>query len=216
MRVVYTDQLLRIVGGLEDTLVLIGRLGDGVRSDTDHELKDLPQIITTTFNAHAAIPRQTIDYSSDVVIHMPDEFEFRIDVENLGRLARETLVRMIPYAAELWGERYQPIAELLMGGRNKALGRDEREELRRATLEVWSMPVKGKVFVLGQDISNPSDRIAATAAIRDAGGIVTDQVFPTCDYFVTDRPDLGRAAKAAGAKLVIDTLIERVMTGSRT
>ena len=93
--------------------------------------------------------------------------------------------------------------------------KDEREHLRRATREVWALHVRGKVFVLGKDIKEDWRRAAKRDGIRHAGGLVQDEASPSCDYFVTNDQEEAELARRAGAKRVIDTLVQQVLTMER-
>lgn len=216
MRVYYTRSLLRVVEGTEDWLYVHGRLAAEITSEIEQNLKNFPKDIQAQFTFDAS-ERQIVDYSSEPIVYMPDEFAFHLDIEHLDRLARETLIRMIPLDAALWQSRYSsPIAELWIGGRDEVLTKEERDRLKEVTLEVWALPVRGKVFVLDEhSLRTPLQRAAVPEAIREAGGIVHEQVSAACDYYVTDRPEAAEAALQAGAKRVIDTIIQMLMTGTR-
>ncbi|MDR7494085.1 MAG: hypothetical protein QN190_07930 [Armatimonadota bacterium] len=147
---------------------------------------------------------------------MPDEFTFFLDVESLGRLAREVLIDMLPLYASTWETKDVPIAELWIGGRDELLTKDERAQLKKAMREVWALPVRGKVFVVDEaSLRSHAQRLGTPDAIRDAGGIVHKEVSPECDYFVTDRQEAGEAALRAGAKQVVNTLTLSVLVGSK-
>ncbi len=215
MRVFHARALLQVVEGREDYLNVTGRLAEEISSQIEVELSELPKEITRRFNVFTATPEQTIDYSSAPIIYMPDEFKFHLDVESLDRLARELLIRVLPLDMAVWEARCKPIAELWIGGDGEVLTRDERDLLTRATKEVWVLPVRGKVFVLGEDIKEVWLRAATADSIQHAGGVMQNEVSPSCDYFVTNDPEQAESARKAGAKQVIDTIIQQVLTGTR-
>lgn len=215
MRVYQTRPLLRIVEGTDDTLHVRGRLGQEITADIESRLRELPREVVTQFNVFST-PDEMLDYASDPIVYMPDEFTFHIDVEHLGRLAREVLIWLLPKDAASWQAEYVPIAELWIGGHDELLTKDERARLKKAMREVWALPVHGKVFVLDEaSLRSPAHQLGTPDAIREAGGIVHKEVSPACDYFVTDRQEAGEAALRAGVKQVVDTLTLTVMVGSR-
>lgn len=216
MRVYYTRPLLRIVEGTDDTLFVRGRLGREITAGIESRLKEFPREVVTQFNTFATTESETLDYASDPIVYMPDEFVFNIDVEHLGPLAREMLIRMLPLYAATGEPPDAPIAELWIGGDGEVLSKDDRALLRKAMREAWSLPVRGKVFVVDEaSLRNPFSRAGTRDAIREAGGIVHERVSPGCDYYVTDRPDAREAALREGAKQVVDTLTLAVMIGSQ-
>lgn len=216
MRVYYTRSLLGVVAGTEDTLYLSGRLAVEITPEIEQALQELPKDIQTEFNTFATPAGQTIDYYSEPIVYMPDEFAFHMDIESLDRLAREMLIRMMPLYGDGWQTKHEPIAELWIGGHGEVLTKDERAKLKEAMCEVWALPVHGKVFALDESsIADPLQRGAAPDAIREAGGIVHEKVSPACDYYVTDRSEAAESARAAGAKQIIDTLVLKLMVGTR-
>lgn len=218
MRVYQTRPLLRIVEGTADTLDVKGRLGQEITAAIESRLKELPRYVVTQFNTFATTDDETIDYASDPIVYMPDEFTFFLDVESLGRLAREVLIEMLPLYASTWESGGIPIAvaELWVGGQDEPLPKDERALLKKAMREVWTLPVRGKVFVVDDaSYRSHAQRGGARDGIREAGGVVHEQVSPDCDYYVTDQQEAAEAALRAGAKQVVDMLTLRVMKGSR-
>ncbi|MDI6773093.1 MAG: hypothetical protein QME77_11005 [bacterium] len=215
MRVYYTRPLLRIVEGTDDTLFVKGRLGQETTADVETRLKELPKEVVTLFN-FSTTEDETIDYASDPIVYMPDEFTFFLDVESLGRLAREVLIQALPMDASIWETKHVPIAELWLGGQDEVLGKDGRALLKQTMREVWALPVRGKVFVLDDaSLRSHARRLGAPDAIREAGGVVHKEVSPACDYYATDRQEAAKTALREGAKQVIDTLTLTVMVGSR-
>ncbi len=215
MRVYQTRPLLRIVEGTDDSLDVRGRLGQEITAEIESRLKELPKEVVTQFNFDTSAD-ETIDYASTPIVYMPDEFACHIDVEHLGRLAREVLIRMLPKDAASWQAEHVPIAELWVGGQDELLTKDERTRLKKAMREVWALPVRSKVFVLDEaSLRSHAQLLGTPDAIRGAGGIVHKEVPPECDYFVTDRQEAAEAALRAGAKRIVDTLTLGVMVGSR-
>lgn len=217
MRVYLTRPLPRIVEGTDDYLNVRGRLGQEVTPYIESRLKEFPKLVVTEFNIFAT-PDESLDYASEPIVYMPDEFAFCIDVEHLGRLAREVLIQMLPLYASNWESEDMPlaIAELWVGGQDELLTKDERARLKQAMREVWALPVRGKVFVVDEaSLRDPFSRAGTRDAIREAGGIVQERVSPDCDYYVTDRQGAAEAALREGAKQGVDTLTLTVMIGSR-
>jgi hypothetical protein len=215
MRVFHSRTLLAVVEGAEDYLHIAGRLAQEISGDVEAGLKELPREITRRFNTSEATPQQTIDYASDPIIYMPDEFKFHLDVESLDRLARELLIWILPLDIAVWEAKCKPVAELWIGGDGEVLTREEREILNKGMKEVWTLPVRGKVFVLGNDINERWRRAGIADSVRRAGGVVQNDVTPLCDYFVTNDSKLAESARKAGAKRVIDTIVQQVLLGTR-
>jgi hypothetical protein len=216
MRVYYTRALLGVVAGTEDSLYLSGRLAVEITPEIEQVLQALPKDTQTEFNTFATAAGQTIDYHSEPIVYMPDEFVFHMDIESLDRLAREMLIRMMPLYVRGWQTKYESIAELWIGGPGEVLTKDERAKLKEATRKVWALPVQGKVFVLDEgSIADPLQRAGTPDAIREAGGILHEMASPACDYFVTDRMEVAEAAREAGAKQTISTLVLTLMIGTR-
>lgn len=67
---------------------------------------------------------------------MPDEFEFFLDVEDLGRLSRELLIEMLPLYVDTWSTLNEPVTELHVGGLGSVLSKDERAALTEAMNQV--------------------------------------------------------------------------------
>ena len=215
MRVYQTRPLLQIVEGTDDTLFVRGRLGQEITAEIESRLKELPREVVTQFNFDTSAD-ETIDYASTPIVYMPDEFTFSIDVEHVGRLAREVLIQVLPMDASIWETKHVPIAELWVGGRDELLTKDERARLKKAMREVWALPVHGKVFVLDEaSLRSHVHQVGTPDAIRAAEGIVHKQVSPDCDYYVTDRQEAAEVALREGAKRIVDTLTLGVMVGSR-
>lgn len=217
MRVYHTRPLPQIVEGTDDTFFVRGRLGQEITAYIESRIQELPRHVVTQFNVFST-PDEMLDYASDPIVYMPDEFTFHIDVEHLGRLAREVLIRMLPLYAATWesGDMPLAIAELWVGGQDELLTKDERARLKKAMREVWALPVRGKVFVLDEaSLRSHMHQLGTPDAIREAGGIIHKEVSSECDYFMTDRQEAGEAALRAGARQVVDTLTLTVMVGSR-
>lgn len=211
MRVFYSQSVMRVLEGEEDLLDVVGRLPDEITPETEVHLREFPEAVQSSFNQEYRMAGHILKYVSDLIINMPDEFEFHLDLELLDRLAREMLIAGLPGDAAIWQARYGRIAELWVGGRDGYLRGSDREKLSEAMREIAGWPTEGKVFALGEDLAG-IDRASARAAIRETlKGIVQESVSPSIDYFLTNRGDLGKAAKAAGAKRVIDKLVFHAM-----
>jgi hypothetical protein len=215
MRVYYTRPLLRVIEGSEESLHVRGRLEEEITSEIEAQLKELPKEVARQFNFDSTAD-ETIDYASDPIVYMPDEFTFFLDIESLGRLAREMLIWVLPLSVSAWESGCVPIAQLWVGGRDELLRRDEQTSLKTATRAVWTLPVRGKVFVFDHaSLRSPLRQTGLRDAIGNAGGIVEPTVSPGCDYYVSDRKEAADAALQQGAKRVLDTLTLVVMVGSR-
>jgi NAD-dependent DNA ligase len=210
MRIHYTKACARVVEGNEDSLSVSGRLSQSVTPEIDQQLKELPREVMRMFNLANAPEGQTIDYASDPIVYMPDKFSFVVDVESLGRLARESLLQMIPLDAATWETKYVPIADLYVGGEGELLDQRDQDDLKRAIREAQSKPVRGKVFVFSGSLPAQERRLAEHAT-RTAGGLVDAEVTDSCDYYVTDRENEIAAAQRAGARSAIDSLTHKVM-----
>ena len=141
-----------------------------ITAEIESRLKELPRNVMRIFNFFTT-KEETIDYVSDPIVYMPDEFTFFFDLESLGRLAREVLIDMLPMEASIWESRDVPIAELWVGGQEEQLDKDERAILKKATREVWALPVRGKVFVLDEaSLGSHAQKLGAPDAINEAGG----------------------------------------------
>jgi hypothetical protein len=212
MRVHLSKSLLRVLDGTMDTLNVYGHVEGEVTPEVEVGLQKIPQQITTSFNYFAPV-QEGIDYVSPPMIYMPDEFALFISVEHLGRLAREVLIDTLPLKALAWEVH---VAQLWIGGQGEVLSKDERGSLKRAMREVWALPVQRKVFVLDDtSLRDLARQLGTRDAIREAGGVVHEQISPACDYYVTDRPEAAELAREQGATQVIDTLTAAVMLGDR-
>lgn len=217
MRVYYTRPLLRIVEGLDDTLAVKCRMGIEITPTLEAWIGEFPRNVAVEFS-YNTIPDETIDYASEPLIYMPDEFSFHLDIGNLGRLARELLVSVLPLDASVWQSKHDVrIAELWLGGQSDVLTRDERAQLEQAMRQVRSMPTQRKIFVIDMaSLSDHAARLGTPDAIREVGGVVHEEVSSACDYYITNRPEAAEAARKAGVKQVIDTLTLSVMVSGPT
>ncbi|MDQ7844209.1 MAG: hypothetical protein QN141_10780 [Armatimonadota bacterium] len=214
MRVFLTRPLLGVVQGTDDWLRIRGRMKGAISPEVEQALEGLSQEIAEKFNSLFTREGEGVDYVSEPRIIMPDQFFIELDVEGLGRLAREVLVDMVPRYVDTWQTKAIRVAELWLGGGDELLTREEQEALKRTRRDIWRLPVKGQTFVFGSTVPEMT-RIAGAAAVREAGGIVLEGLGGECDYFITDQLDEGERAKQMGAKHVIDTLTARVMVGVR-
>jgi hypothetical protein len=216
MRIYHGKSLLRVLDSTEETLYISGVLESEIARETDAALRELPKDIQDSFNKFMTTSDQTIPYVSTTIVQMPDEFTFHLDITGLARLAREALIRMIPLYANTWQARYVPIADLWIGERGELLSKSERRLLRSEIDKVWALPIRGKIFVLDPDgLPDPSALRTLPAAIREAGGVVVADLSPSTDYYVTDRPGAALAARASGARRVLNTLEAQLMVEPR-
>jgi len=211
MQIHYTRPLLPFVEGQDDTLSVGGRLVSPVTSKIELRLRELHWDIVTFFNFFSS-EREMLEYRFDPIAYTADEFSFFLDVGNLGRLARELLIRFVPGEVLLWEKKFVTVTELWVGGHDESLTKHERKQLQRATREVRALPLLQKVFVIDEaSLRSHAQRLGTRGAIREAGGLLHDRVSPECDYFVTDQKKAAEAASQAGAKQIIDTITLTVM-----
>jgi hypothetical protein len=211
MRVYLSRPLLRIVEGVDHNLNMRVHLGKPIDAEAEAHLQEIPRKLSEQFNLFAK-EDETIDFASRPIVYMPDEFTFFMDVESLGRLAREVLIRLIPLDAVTWESRALSILELWVGGRDDLISKDERPTLEKAMREVWSLPIQRKVFVLDKDsIRSHARWIGTLDAIREAGGILDESPSHEMDYYVTDRSEPAETALKSGARKVLDTLMLSVL-----
>lgn len=213
MRVYLTGSLLRVIESLDNTLDIGGRLTLHGSVDIESRLKDFASTIMGQFNFFAN-EGETIDYVSRPIAYMPDEFTMSLDVERLGRLARELLIAMVPLYVGTWETREISVSELWLGGKDLLLSNDERAQLRKTMREVWAMPIRGKTFVLDRGSFRSHARWVGTLdAIREAKGIIQEHQSGECDYYVTDHDEAVQGSRGS-AKHVVDTLTLSVMLGT--
>lgn len=212
MRVHLSKRLLKIVDGSHDWFDIGGRLRVVITDDVEKGLQELPAEVQRQFN-FTTTPSQSVDYRSEPIVYTPDRFEFSFDIENLGRLARETLIHLAPLSAGIWEDTHGiKIAELWLGGRGELLDDRDTDKLKAATRQVRTLPVYGKSFVFGK-ILPALARDAGPAGVRHVGGIVLERVGPddSVDYLVTDRPDQEEDGLVRRASRIIDSLTLTVM-----
>ena len=202
---------MAVVQGTADWLTIRARLATPITPEIEEDWKWLPEEIQKQFNFDTS-KDQTIDFVSRSVVYAPDEVEFQMDIESVDRLGREVLIDFVPLTASRWETRQQvAIVDFGVGGEAETLSKKERNLLRIAMKEVSSLPVEGKIFVLGDDVTGVHKAGAADMVMR-SGGILQKEVTSACDYFITDSPDLADAARKAGAKQVLSRLAVGVMS----
>jgi hypothetical protein len=212
VRVHYTRPLLAVVEGIADWLTIRVRLATPITPAIEEAWKWVPDEIQKQFNFNAR-KDETIDYVSKPIVYAPDEVEFQLDIESVGRLGREVLIDFVHLIASRWETRQRMrVVDFWVGGEAEPLSKKERNQLRVAMKEVLALPVEGKVFVLGEDVTGVHKAGGADLVMR-SGAILQKQVTPACDYFVTDSPQLAEAARKAGAKEVLRRHALGIMAG---
>jgi hypothetical protein len=202
--------LLAVVQGTGDWLTIRARLATSITPEIEEAWKWLPEEIQKQFNFDIS-KDEIIDYVSKPIVYAPDEVEFQMDIESVGRLGKEVLIDLVDLIASRWETRQRiAIVDLWIGGEAEPLSKKERDLLKVATKEVMSRPVEGKIFVLGEDVTGVH-KVGAEDFVRRSGAILHKQVTPSCDYFVTDSPELAEAARKAGAKQVLSKLAVGIM-----
>lgn len=210
VQVHYTRPLLAVVQGLANWLTIRARLATSITPAIEETWKWLLEEIQKQFNFDTS-KDQTIDYVSKPIVYAPDEVEFQLDIESVDRLGREVLTDFVHLTASRWETRQRvAIVDLWVGGEAETLSKKERDLLKVAMKEVSSLPVEGKIFVLGEDVTGVRKAGAADMLMRSRG-ILQKQVTPACEYFITDSPELADAARKAGAKQVLSRLAVGVM-----
>jgi hypothetical protein len=202
--------LLAVVEGIADWLTIRVRLATPITPAIEEAWKWVPEEIQKQFNFDTR-KDETIGYVSKPIVYAPDEVEFQLDIESVGRLGREVLIDFVHLIASRWETRQRiQVGDFWVGGEAEPLSKKEREQLRVAMKEVLELPVEGKVFVLGEDVTGVHNVGAADIVMR-SGAILQKQVTPACDYFVTDSPELAEPARKAGAKQVLSRLAVGIM-----
>lgn len=188
---------------------------DQVSSTLEQELGTLTKHILDFFNKYGSNESQPIDYVSDPVTYEPNEIQFDISVEHLGRIAREQLLRLIPVLVSGWEARSAAVvAALQLGEDSEPLNQDERKRLHEAIDGVHSsFPVEGKRFVIGGDLPDWF-RQSLRSRLHELGATIEDGIEEGCDYFVSDSDELTVQAMKAGVRNVVDSITVRVMVGS--
>lgn len=204
MRVHFAKALIQVVTADAPMLSIRARVADEIQPRVETGIKHMPVDIQRQYNSDMALRSQTIDWVSEPIIYMPDEFAFDLDVESLGRLSREYLLELIPLYVRNWQIEYIEVADLWLGGKGEILDRDARSILSAETLKIRKMPVQGKSFVLGRDIEQ-TKRWSFEAAIKEAGGITREEL-NSADYFVTDDPKFALEAERGSVARIIDPL----------
>lgn len=99
----FTRPLLRVVEGSDDDLWVKGHLDVKITPAVEGWINEFPKKVIVMFN-YFSTRNEQLDYASESIVYMPDEFGFHFDVEHLGRLAREFLIAHLLQEAmrEVW------------------------------------------------------------------------------------------------------------------
>jgi hypothetical protein len=186
MRIHYSETLVDVVVRNAGSLFVKVKTASNLSTtDPIMSVASLPRVIMDRFNADA-LPGRVIDFVSDPIVEVPDEFEFTISVEHLDRLSREELVERLPLEIQIWSYANIDVADVWLGDQSRPLSKSRRSILREEMSRLRALPTEGKVFVIDEAFS-PGTMAALEAGIIEMGGIIRRRA-EDCDYYIAHDP----------------------------